>query len=1148
MTTKTRVLNWTCVVLFISTAAIAPRTYAQTSQSTGAVRGTVTDPSGAVIPNATVVLANPNLAIRRETKTHKDGTYLFTLIPPGIGYEVDVTAGSGFSEIKVGNIVVQVTEITDAPVHVTVATTANRVVVTSAASLVQTANATTGDVLPEKVISVLPLVNRNTLQLLGTDPGVASDADGNYFAAGNRSTFNNYSVNGIDSNNFEFNDLTAVPVPNPDAVQELRTQTSLYDASVGRNSGIAIALITRSGTEHYHGTFYEYNRNRSRAATGFFLKRAGIHATPFNQNQFGGSIGGPLPDKKTLFFFNYEGLRRTTGSSVNGFQPVLPASRDAASIAAAFHVPQSAIDPVALNILNLPGIFGGKAFPSGNGTVGELGTFNYAVSSTVSENQFTARVDRDFHLFGGTNRISGVYFQGGEKSSTPNGISDGFLSSGGAAFTYRNNNASVNDTQIITSNLLNDLNVGYTRYRIDGNNSVSPILLSQIGMTRFNGSQFPQAPFEDFTDSFSGYGTYLEAMPQQNPWTYSLSDIVTYSHGQSTFRWGFQGAKQFYNFNETYGYRGLLLYAPVFADSIYGPPPVAAEDISLRDFLIGAPLETTVSSGIVGTEYRALDLAAFFQDDYRATRRLTLNLGLRWEYFGNIYEKNGLISSYDPSRVSPAAAQIGGPGILAGFLIPAGEKYGVPGVSKSTMYNQDWKNFAPRVGFAYDVLGNGKLAVRGGYGIYYNRISATIPEQTTAQIPFGQTVTNFGFNGTQILHNPFPTLPQTNQFPVLPTPPQLTGYDSMGNPLFTNPNSLVLTELDPRSHTPYTHEYNLTVQNEFAPAWVLEVGYIGSRGLKLLNDLSFNDALLRNGGNPAAFGLTTNSSANLLARVPTVGLSQFSSNITTNADSYYNGLILSVQHRFANNLFLKASYTYSKAIDDDSAAFGFDITGPPGNQFLPYLNRALSDFDQPQRLIVTYVYTLPGPHSGIARRLLADWQISGFITYNSGFPFTVLQNTNGNTLSGTDGFADKVPGCNPYTGSLGINIQYLNPACYADTPVLSAGQSFGPLSPQGGPGNQMYSISPNGVGQLQGNSGRNTLRAPYYQDWDFSLAKTFPIHNALSVQVRGDAFNLWNHPIFAAPSATTNTGPGFGQIFSTYNTPRIIQLSGRFSF
>lgn len=1145
--------NWLLAgVLFVLGLALTLPVYGQTSQSTGAVRGTVTDPSGAVVPDATVTLVNSNLAIRRVAKTHTDGTYLFTLIPPGSGYEVDVEATKGFAQTKVSDIVVQVTEITDTPVHMAVATTANKVVVTSATALVKTANATTGDVLPEKVIATLPLLNRNTLQLLGTDPGVATDNSGTYFAAGNRSTFNNYSINGTNSNNFEFNDLTAVPAPDPDAVQELRTQTSLYDASVGRNSGIAIALITRSGTEQYHGTVYEYNRNRSRAGNDFFLNRAGIHASPFNQNQFGGSIGGPLPDRKTLFFFNYEGLRRTTGTEANGFQPVLPASRDAASLAAAFHLPESAIDPVALNILNLPGVFNGKAFPSGNGVVGELGTFTYAESSTTASNQFTARVDRDFPLFGGTNRISGVYFQGGTKSTTPNGAAlgaDGFLSSGGRLFQYRNNNVSINDTQIITANLLNDLTIGYTRYRINGNNSTDPITLSQIGMTRFNGGQFPEAPFEQFTDSFSGYGTYLEAAPQQNPWTDSLSDVVTYSRGHSTFRWGFQGAKQFYNFNETYGYRGLLLYAPVFADAIYGPPPSAAEDISLRDFLIGAPLETDVASGIVGTEYRATDLAAFFQDDYRATQRLTLNLGLRWEYFGNIYEKNGRISSYDPSRVSPADAQIGGPGILAGFLIPAGAKDGVPGVSKSTMYNQDWKNFAPRLGFAYDVLGNGKLAVRGGYGIYYNRISATVPEQTTAQIPFGQTVVNFGFNGTQILKNPFPTLPQSNQFPILPTPPQLTGYDAKGNPIFTNSNFLSLIELDPHSHTPYTHEYNLTVQDEFAPAWVLEVGYIGSRGLKLVNDLGFNNALLRNSGNPAAFGLTTNSSANRNARASTVGLDPiFSGNITTNADSYYNGFIASVQHRFSNNLFLKASYTYSKAIDDDSAAFGFEVTGPPGNQFLPYLNRALSDYDQPQRLIVTYVYTLPGPGRGLGRYLLADWQVSGFTTFNSGFPFTVLQNTNGNTLSGTDGFADKVPGCHPYTGSLGPNIQYLNPACYTDTPVLTAGQSFGPLSPQEGPGNQMYSISPNGVGQLQGNSGRNTLRAPYYQDWDFSLAKTFPVHNAVSFQIRGDAFNLLNHPIFAAPSATTNTGPGFGQIFSTSNQPRIIQLSGRFSF
>lgn len=1166
------------LLLMLSVPAVA-----QVSPTTGAIRGTVADPSGAVVPKVTIVLINSNLAIHRETKTEEDGSYLFPLVPPASGYELDVSA-QGFAKAVTQNIVVRVTEVATIPISLKIATQTNQVVVTTAVQTVDTSNPTTGNTLPEAVIDSMPLSTRDPLQLLATDAGVAADSDNlTIFAAGSRSTFNNYSMNGISSNNFEFDSLGSVPSPVPDSVQELRTETSLYDATIGRNSGAFISLVTRSGSQKIHGTVYEYNRNRAMAANDFFLNAAGIPAAPFVRNQFGGSVGGPLPDKKTFWFFNYDGVRESSGTSVNFFLPVLPAGRDAQSLATAFSVPVNAIDPVAVKYLNLPGQFGGQFWPSGTGApVGTLGQFVDSASVTSNTDQMTARVDRDFQLFGGTNRLSVIAFRETDLFAEPSGLGVG-ISTGGQAFHYNNGNYSIEDTQILNPNLLNDFTVGYTNYTILGNNSVNPVTLSQVGMTRFNSSLYDQTPELDFSDQLGGFGTNQEAAPQQKPWTFSIRDMVSETHNKQTFRYGFEATRNAFNFNESYDFRGDLSFDPVFANSVYGPaacPPNASSqcglsvanqenpgfnpaDISFRDFLIGAPLGVSIASGVTSTAYRMTGMAAFFQDDYRVTKRLTLNLGGRWEYFGNITEDHGFISSFDPSRVSAANAQIGGPGILSGFLIPSNiPTFGTPGVNKSTMYHQDKLNFPPRIGFAYDVLGNAKLAVRGGYGMYFDVTSAISPLQTEDQTPFGLFLDNFGFNGTQILGNPFPTLPLPSQFPVFPTPAQLTGYDANNNPVFSNSNIFTLTALDPNNHTPYVEEWNLTTQYEFLPSWSLEVGYLGSHGQRLLNDLSLNGALLRNSANPAAFGLTTDSAANREARVPVVGLSEFSSTQIANAVSYYDALIVTVQHQFARGLFFKTAYTHSKSIDDDSAAFNFDVTGPPGNQFLPYLNKGLSDFDQPQRVVFTYVYKIPGPSRGFMHYAFGGWSIAGITTLNSGFPFTVTQDTFNNTLSGTNGYADVVQGCNPYlSGGLQGSFQYLNPGCFAATPTLTGGQTFGPVSPFEGPGNQMYTITadgPNcasqgvgcGLGQLQGLGGRNTVRGPFRQRWDVSLSKSFPIRQfgeAGAFELRGEVFQLFNHPVFANPQSSFGD-PGFGQIFSMQDIPREIQVSGRIRF
>ncbi len=966
-------LSRVSVLLFVLSSSVI----AQTSGTTGAVRGSVTDPSGAVVASANVTLINSSNAIRRETKTESDGTYLFPLVPPAAGYEVDVEV-PGFAKSVVQDIVVRVSEITSTPITLMVARQASEVSVSAAAQTVNTSNASTGNTLPQEVISVLPLNTRNTIQLLATDAGVAADTDNvTIFAGGNRSTYNNYSMNGINSNNFEFNSLDAVPAPNPDSVQEFRTQTSLYDASVGRNSGAYISLVSRSGTERIHGTLYEYNRNRAMAANTFFLNRNGIPAPPFVRNQFGASLGGPLPDKKTFWFFNYEGTRQSTGSSVNGFEPVLPASRTAASLASAFSVPVSAIDPVALKILNLPGQFNGQFFPSGIGApVGQLGTFAAAGSSALVNNQYSARVDRGFDLLGGTNRVSGTYFRNGETSSNLAGLGFGQLSTGGSQFSYLNDNYAVNDTQIFTPTLLNEFSIGFTRYRILGNNAVHPATLSEIGMTRFNQSLYPDAPELSFSDQFGGFGTNQEARPQQDPWTFSVRDTVSYTRGKHTFRFGYEESRDAFNFNESYDFRGFLGFFPIWADTLYGPPANPAGDISFRDFLIGAPTEVSIASGVNTTQYRANDLAAFIQDDYRVDEAIDLEPRLALGIFRQHQRTaRGRFRASIPVSFRLRSPPLAATGFSQAFSfrrtfrdlvsLAFPEAFCTTRTTRILRHASD----SPTMSSA---TRSWRFAAVTAFTITASRRSARFRRTIKCHSAYRRLPSRLRHlasdtSGAKILSNPFPTLPLPSQFPVITPVAQLTGYDQFGNPIFSNNNLLSLSALDPHSHTPYTEEWNFTIQYAFVPSWLLEVGYLGSHGQRLLNDVSFNNALLRNSNNPAAFGLITNSAANREARVGTVGLSEFSSNQTTNASSYYDGLLLTVQHQFSRGLFFKAAYTYSKAIDDDSASFDFEITGPPGNQFLPYLNKGLSDFDQPHRLVLTYVYNLPGPKSGLLR-------------------------------------------------------------------------------------------------------------------------------------------------------------------------------------
>jgi outer membrane receptor protein involved in Fe transport len=1077
---------------------------------------------------------------------------------------------TGFQRKQVTNVNVRVTETSVVNAQLAVVGATEQITVSgSDTQPVQTTSGTLGGTLTQQVVVALPLATRNIIDLLGTDAGVASvlsspsptgQGSNSLFVAGSRATVNNYVINGVDANNFEFHTLAPgiVPTPSPDSVQEFKTQTSLYDATMGRGSGGNITLVTRSGTSKIHGGGYEFHRDRALSANDFFFNKAGAPKPALIQNIFGGSLGGPLP-KSVFWFGNYEGARQKNGvsGSITGPLAVLPATRDAASLAQAFGVPADKIDPVALKFLNAPGPYNGYLFASGTGAApGKLGSFAFSSPVVFNSNQFTSRLDKDWNIGGGPNRISGVYFWSRGRLVNPGGAST--ISLGQPySFDFGNDTFSLSDTHTFSSNMLNEATFGFTWNKRDINN-IGGVDINSLGLSRFNQSILQGTPTLSFAEQLPCCAAAASTDQTQHNASFTVRDLVTYSTGSHSFRFGFEHRRYQFNYNgTTLGQRGTIGFSTGIANTLYGRP-AGIDNLSIRDFLIGAPSFTSIGSGLRNVGFRAHDFVGFAQDDYRVTRRLTLNLGVRYDFMANNTEVHNHIGNFDPSLVPTDARSIGGPGLLQGFIAPEDlPGFGTPGVSPSTLKGEDKNNFAPRVSFAYDVRGDGKFAVRGGYGIYYVRISAGAVLQTISQVPFALNASLVNTAGAAgLLKDPFPKLPLPSDFPLQPTPATLTGINpTTGAPIF-NGLLLSVSALDRNVRTPYNEQWNLTTQYEFLPGWVAEVGYLGTHGVKLLKNTSVNNALLRNANNPAAFGIITNSSANRDARASIVGLSATGLNMYSNGgNSVYHALLTTVSHRFSRNLFFKGAYTFAKSIDDFPASAGGDFGAGSsfGNQFIPALNRGLSAFDVRHRLTITYVYQLPGPSIGLLGTLLGRWTINGLTTYQSGFPGAVFQSIGSSSLSGTAGFGNVLANCQLTTGG-GVTAHldnYLNAACVQTTALLTGGTVFGPLSPVEGRGDQTYTIDSRGSGRLQGTSSRGVFRNPFQQRWDFSLAKKMTVRKlgeGGEVEFRAEFFKLFNTPIFNGPSSTAGT-TSFGRITSTIdNSGRQIQFALKVNF
>jgi hypothetical protein len=1139
---------------------------AQTSPSTGAIEGTVTDPQEGGVAGASVKLINPSLSLERDAITRQDGTYSFPLLQPRDGYEVRVEK-DGFKQLLLPDLTVRVTEITVANGRLAVGTVSQQVSVTGDAVAVETTAPTLGGVVTSLVLTSLPLPTRDVFDLTVTDAGVVApitspnstilQGSGAVYVAGARATSNNLLVNGVDSNSVEFHSLAggAVPIPDPDAVQEFKTQTSLYDATSGFSGGGTLNLITRSGTNAWHGLGYDFVRNTVFNANDFFLNQSGTPRPIMQQNQFGGSLGGPVKGlHDTFFFVNFEGMRQKNGvtGTVNGQQPVLPESRTAASLASAFGLPASAIDPVALKLLNEPGQYGGYLVPSGSGApLGTLGTYRFSEPVILDSEQVSARGDRDFKIGSLSDHVSLAAFYSTGTFTAPGG---GSGTSANQAYYYPlgNKNIALNETLIINPTLINELVFGVNYNQRDIEPLGQGVSLADIGMTRSNESVYPGIPSFSLLNSlsFGGYGANVDRTQRTD--NFNFRDTLTKVIGKQTLRVGFESRREHYTQTSVPSSPfGTVTFNGGIANAVYGPSPLGtAGNLAFRDFLIGAPTSSSTISGIKSYHMLNNDYIGFIQDDYHVLRRLTLNLGLRYDHLGQPYEQNNEYVNFDPSLLSPSALLDGGPALQAGFVV-AGQN----GVSPSTMIIANNGSFSPRVGFAYDVFGNGKLAIRSGYGLYYQ--AADDMQNSLIMNPPNQIFGSFtnSTNQTGLLANPFPNLPLPSQFPTWPTFPAITGLKTNGSPIYSA-NQLNIYAKDRYSKSPYTENWNFTVDGEIARGWTLEVGYLGSDGLRQTASLYLNNALLVNAANPGRFGLTTNSYANRDARVPYAGIGVNGLLYQENeARSWYDALLVTLNHPLAKNLLLKVAYTWSKSIDNFLASAGSSNggSGQIGNQYSLEANKGLSEQDIPNRLVVTAIWSTPWFKNGRASYLLGRWNVSGIGTFQNGLATPITQNIGSDSLSGSTGYGVVMPGCQLVaSGSVQNHLNnFLNSSCVSTQPLLTAGQTFGPFSPFETAGGNYYTISPGGSGYLLGSSTRGAFLAPFQAREDIAISKNFPISKlgeAGNLEFRAEAFKILNNTIYAAPAAAAGAS-NFGRITTTIDdTGRQLQFALKLAF
>jgi hypothetical protein len=1174
-------------VLLCATLVMLCTAMAVKAQDTGYISGTVADKTGAAIAGAQVVIASTNGSATHPTTTNGDGAYVVAGLPGG-SYNIEVTA-KGFQRYSAKDVVLDVAAKIRVDIQLTVGAVTEEVVVTGeSVAQVETQSSALGDTINGTQVNQLELNGRNFTQLVTLTPGVVNETGsdegkvgvyGNvaFSMNGGRTEYNNWELDGGDNMDNGSNSTLNV-YPNLDAIAEFKVLTSNYGAQYGRNGSGTVEVETKSGGSSFHGSAFEYIRN------DFFNARPwssgnipGDPNPPYKKNDFGYTIGGPvyIPNhynsekKKTFFFFSQEWRREKNPSSIDqnvpsvaerggNFSDLCPGA-DCPKVANPAAVPISAAGQ-ALEAL----------IPSPNTTLGGFPAFAQTVSTPTTWREELIRID---HNLSDKYRLTFRYIHDSWSTVVPNplwgvGTSDfqniqtNFVGPGTSFVARLNAN--------ITPTLLNEFVASYTADHIFLTALNEPTALPAGAMgSLFNngfGGKLPSISLNGNTAYNGGANGQLAQDTGYFPWnnanpTYTYRDNLTKVAGTHTLIMGVYFAAAQKNEDNSPDVQGILTFN--------AGSPISTGN-SFADMLLGnvSEYQQTNLESKYYNRYKIVE--PYFQDDWRVTKRLTLNLGLRVSLFGTYREKYQHAFAFDPAAFSTSAepthfydptnpsnplngslvggnpfngqVQCGGTGgtsaipanILASFPAAAVASSANAGCLQGHLFNP-----APRIGFAFDPKGDGKMAIRGGYGIFYEH-------------------TNGNEGNTESLEGSAPFVLTSQQFNV-------TGYNSIGaggGSLFP----LSLTEIPTQVQWPYVQQWNLNVQRELPEHIVLSVAYVGSKGTHL-TILSDGNQLfpVASGGNPFAAGqpITAGDCANIVnpatglpnpaatlgngTPVPSAALNNLFvacnnsadlvrtnfpgvshvPNLQDGANSIYHALQVSA-NRTLGDLTLSLAYTYSHSIDDSSDRSDNAFV----NSYDYALNRASSTFDQRHNLAISYVYALPffKGSSGFERAALGGWQISGITVAQTGNPFSIKNNSTFGDNAGV--------GNGEGTGSRPDQVGNPSAVTAAQKQAADAA-SFGVLYYNPG----AFTIP---TGLTFGNVGRDSLYLPGRLNFDFGLSKKFSINEKTGFDFKWEMFNAFNHTQFNAID-TGLTDSSFLQLNGTHD-PRRMQFSLRFFF
>jgi hypothetical protein len=1121
-----------CVILL----AVIPGAFAQTQTAT--LRGVVTDRSGAVVPGASVVLTNVDQNRPWTVLTNDVGEYVFLQIPPG-RYSLAVTQ-TGFKKYDRTGLELLVATASELNVALDLGEVSESVQVTAQAPLLESVSSTLGEVVNSRTTEALPLNGRNVLQLVALTPGInttrsyrtAATASGSisavgFSANGGRNVANEVILDGSSQVVMGYNQPAYVP--SPDAVQEFKVQTNALSAEYGRTGGAVVNLVHRSGTKDFHGVLYEFLRNDAFDANGFFNNRNGREKAPFRYNQFGFTVGGPLTRSRetTFFFINYEGIRQVQPGETTLTVPTArmrdgdfgetatiydPATIDASGRRQPFannRIPSTRFNPVAVNLLSY--------YPLPNRPGVSNNFFTQAGSRTTS-NDVTTRVDRRIserqNLFG---RFSW------NKLDTELANLYGNLGAPDEGFSgVRNRSATLDDSYIVSGWVFHG-NYGYAYHTNPRDSHSQGFDLTSLGFpSDFKAAaQFPMFPRVE-PAGFAALGGNPTWVIGNKFETHTWSGDASRLFGTHTIKFG-----GVYRLNRVSNFRpnapaGFFTFDEGWTREVFNGQTGGN---TIASMLLGLP-----SGGRIQQEPNlALQVvygALYFQDDWRVSGRLTLNLGLRWDTDRPLTERFNRTSWFDFNAVLPIQVPALGP--IRGGLVFAGRD-GAPRGNK----DPDNNNFAPRFGMAYKL--SDRLVLRTGFGVFYN--------PTTGIGPGTGSVGALGFNAVTNIttsvdgnRTPFTTL--SNPFPGGYNQPT-NGAEGLLTFIGQTVNAQVRSD-----RVPYSMQWNLNLQYELPGEMLVDAAYAGNSGVRLLAQANLNqiadeqlllgNALTETVANPffgilpatTSLGQPTTTRGQLLRPYP--HLTGLQHTWGSMAHSTYHGFQVKFRKRYGNGLQLLTAYTWSKLLDDFSSVAGFLGQQNPGytNQNQRRLDKSLSALDVAHRIAVNYQYELPFGkgrrylnRGGLWNLALGGWELNGITSAQSGLPISISSNAN---TTNSFGGAQRPDGTGKPTGTTGSVKEridrYFDPAAFSNAARFAFGS----------------------VGRFLSDN-----RGPFLHVWDLSIAKAFPLWGeGRRVEFRAEFFNLGNQTNFFPPqdNGTIFGRPQFGTIIDA-EPARIIQFA-----